>query len=91
MIIFACRMDWIQKIKILPIGYSELRYAGKRYSVTRRNFNAGKSIKIYAKELGGNDFISFNFYAGARSNYLKPCEMPEEEILHFLNNYELIE
>lgn len=64
-------MDLIQKMKALPSGYSEVTYEGKKYVVSRRDFNSGKSIKIYAKELGGNHFISFNYYFTAQSNLLK--------------------
>lgn len=83
-------MDWIQKITTLPKGYSEVNYEGKKYSVSRRDFNGGKSIKIYAEELGGNHFISFNYYFTTKLNLLKPCEMPEEEVIRFLKNYKLV-
>lgn len=73
-------MDWIQKIKTLPTGYSEVNYEGKRYGVSRTDFNDGKSIKIYAEESGGNHFISFNYYFTTKSNLIKPCEMPEREV-----------
>lgn len=80
-------MDWIQKIKILPIGYSEVNYKERRYSMTRTDFNEGKSIKVYAQELGGSHFISFNYYLTTKSGLLKPCEMPEQDVIHFLENY----
>lgn len=51
------------------------------------DFNNGKSFKIYAEELGGNDFISLNYYITKTSEKLKPCEMPEEKVIYFLNNY----
>lgn len=73
-------MDWIQKIKTLPTGYSEVNYEGKRYGVSRTDFNDGKSIKIYAEESGGNHFINFNYYFTTKSNLIKLCEMPEREI-----------
>ncbi len=82
--------DWIQQIKSLPTGYSEVNYEGKRYGVSRTDFNTGKSIKIYAKELGGTRFISFNYYSTGKANLLKPCEMPEREVIHFLEHYKLI-
>ncbi|MEO6669047.1 MAG: peptide methionine sulfoxide reductase [Ferruginibacter sp.] len=84
-------MDLIHKIKTFATGYSEVTYEGKKYGVSRTDFNDGKSIKIYAKELGGNHFISFNYYFTAKLNLLKPCEMPEQEIIHFLENCKLIE
>lgn len=77
----------LEKIKNLPLGYSEVEYQQKKYGVTRADFNDGKSIKIYAKELGGNDFISLNYYITSKCENLKPCEMPEQKVIHFLNNY----
>ena len=43
-------------------GYSEGIYNNKKYGITKTIFNKGKSIKLYAEELGGNDFISLNYY-----------------------------
>lgn len=80
----------IEKIQNLPLGYSRVRYLEKYYGVTRTDYNQGKSIKVYAEALSGNDFISFNFYNTSKENLLKPCEMPKQEVVNFLNNYKLI-
>ncbi|WP_417443235.1 peptide methionine sulfoxide reductase [Joostella sp.] len=77
----------IESIKELPLGYSEVEYQQKKYGVTRTDFNAGKSIKVYAEELGGNDFISLNYYITSTAENLKPCEMPQQKVIHFLKNY----
>ena len=71
----------IQKI---PLGATEISISGKKYLVTRQDFNQGKSTKVFAKELGGNDFISFNFYLTSKGEQLKPCEMPTQKVLDFL-------
>ena len=55
-------MNLLNYINLIKPGFSEVVYEGKRYGVTRTDFNQGKSIKIYAEELGGNDFISLNYY-----------------------------
>lgn len=55
---------------------------------TRTIFNAGRSTKLVAEELGGRDYISLNFYdlrSGAR---LKPCEMPAEKVIAFVLAYQ---
>lgn len=83
-------MILLTKIQNLPIGYAEVIFENKKYGVTRTDFNQGKSIKIYAKELGGNNFVSLNYYITNTSELLKPCEMPEENVIQFLNNYKLI-
>ena len=67
----------------IPEGYTEGWYEGRRYGLSRRDFNGGKSTKVYARELGGTDFVSFNHYPTARDP-LKPCEMPVAKVLHFL-------
>jgi len=73
-----------QKIAKIPIGVSEIQMKGQKYLVTRKDFNQGKSTKVYAEELGGNDFISFNFYTTTNGENLKPCEMPEQKVMDFL-------
>jgi peptide-methionine (S)-S-oxide reductase len=79
-----------KKIKAFPLGYSTVLFQNKKYALTRTDFNGGKSIKIYAEELGGNDFISFNFYISEKAEKLKPCEMPAEKIIDFINNHLLL-
>ncbi|MEH6535059.1 MAG: peptide methionine sulfoxide reductase [Psychroserpens sp.] len=83
-------MSILKQIKELPKGYSEVTFQNKKYGVTRTDFNNGKSIKIYAEELAGNDFISLNYYITLDKELLKPCEMPHEKVIHFLNNYKLL-
>lgn len=77
-------------IKKLPEGYSEGIYKGTKYGITKTTFTQGHSFKIYAEELGGNDFISLNYYITRQKELLKPCEMPEEKIIDFLKNVELL-
>ena len=84
-------MDAIyKKIKSIPLSYCEVIYRGRKYGLSRTDFNGGKSLKVYAEELGGNDFISFNYYLTASHNHLKPCEMPVEKVAHFLTHFQLI-
>lgn len=73
--------DVIHKI---PLGATEMFFNNKKYLVTRQDFNQGKSTKVYAEELGGNNFISFNFYLTKKGEQLKPCEMPTQKVLDFL-------
>ena len=83
-------MKLLKHIKSIALGYSEVFYKGEKYGVTREDFNGGKSIKVYAKALGGSHFISFNYYLTSTSQLLKPCEMPAEEVIHFLKYYKSI-
>ena len=43
-------LSYIEK---LPVGYSVVWYRKKKYGVSRTDYNDGKSIKVYAEELGG--------------------------------------
>ncbi|PHN06047.1 peptide methionine sulfoxide reductase [Flavilitoribacter nigricans] len=79
-------MDLAAIIREIPTGYSEVVYRERRYSLTRENLAGGKSIKVFARELGGTDFISFNYYLTSDHTYLKPCEMPERKVLDFLSH-----
>ena len=78
-------MTFYQQIKHIPPGYSEVIYRDRKYGISRTDHNKGKVIKIYAEELGGTDFISFNYYITTNTEYIKPCEMPQEKVIDFLN------
>ena len=75
-----------QIIQELPDGYSEVLYRESRYGMTVERFNEGKSVKIYAEELNGTEFISLNLYTSSSRDHLKPCEMQEEKVIHFLGH-----
>ena len=66
----------------MPEGWSEVRFNGRRYGVTRTVLTGGRIEKIYAEELGGNDRISANLYAG---DQFRPCEMPAAKVIAFLS------
>lgn len=80
-------MNLQDKITKIPMGASEKWINDKKYLVTRKDFNKGKSTKVFAEELGGKDFISFNFYITSQGEQLKPCEMPTQKVLDFINLY----
>ena len=83
-------MSIIEKIQQIPSGYSTVLYQGKKYGLSRSDFNAGQSIKVFAEQLGGKDFISFNYYITSGDHHLKPCEMPGEKVRQFLQGFELL-
>ncbi len=84
-------MSILSQVLALPEGYSEGLYNSQRYSITRETFNRGKSYKVFARELGGTDYISLNLYLSNERELLKPCEMPEQKVLDFLKGVHLIE
>ncbi len=77
----VCRLDQI------PVGCSEVFYQNRRYLLTKQLFNDGLSVKLYAEALGASDFISLNFYRTKTGDHLRPCEMPEEKVTHFLEHH----
>lgn len=76
---------FVEAFDRLPTGGYGGTYQGKRYRVTKTVMVTGRSQKLEAEELGGNDYISFNLYrlAGGES-LLKPCEMPAEKVMDFV-------
>ncbi len=79
--------EWIDQI---PEGYSEGIFRERKYGISKQLFNDGKSQKIFAEELGGNDFISLNYYQTSTKDLLKPCEMPKAKVIQFLSELTLL-
>ena len=65
-------------------GSYDVFYQDKRYLLSKQTQLKGKLIKLYAEELGDNDFISLNYYSDIGSGLLKPCEMPQEKVIDFV-------
>lgn len=79
-------------IKNIPLGYSEVIYNSKKYGLTREDYASGHSIKVFAKEQGGEDFISFNYYTtDAGEAHFRPCEMPDQKVIDFLEGMKPVE
>ena len=68
----------------LEDGSYDVFYQDKRYLLSKKTELKGKLIKVYAKELGDNDFISLNYYTSIGKGLLKPCEMLEEKVMNFI-------
>ncbi len=78
---------FVAAFDLLPEGGYGGSYDGKRYRITKTVMATGRSQKLEAEELGGNDYISFNLYRLASGeSLLKPCEMPAEKVIHFVLN-----
>ena len=82
-------MSLLKYINSLPEGYTEGLYMNAKYGITKPVFNNNKSYKVYAKELQGTNFISFNYYITTKKELLKPCEMPKQKVIRFLQNVNL--
>ncbi|WP_298839383.1 hypothetical protein [uncultured Roseobacter sp.] len=68
----------------LPEGTFTGVAADRRYVVTKSLFSNGRSVKLVAEELGGNDYISLNFYRLTSGDQLYPCEMSIEKVTDFV-------
>lgn len=69
----------------LPTGGYGGTFNGARYRITKSVMATGRSQKLEAEELGGNDYISFNLYRLTDGTaLLKPCEMPEDKVVAFV-------
>lgn len=77
--------DFLVAFDDLPRGAYGATYDGKRYRVIKSVLVTGRSQKLEAEELGGNDYVSFNLYRlGSGEVLLKPCEMPAEKVIEFV-------
>lgn len=77
--------DFIAAFDSLPVGGYGATAFGRRYRVTKSIYCTGRSQKLVAEELGGDDFVSMNVYRLATGEaLLKPCEMPEDKARDFV-------
>ena len=82
----SSRTSFHNRLLALNNGSYDVFYKDKRYLLSKQTQLKGKLIKLYAEELGDNDFISLNYYANIGDGLLKPCEMPEEKVIDFILN-----
>ena len=77
-----------KRLSALADGSYDVFYNNRRYLLRKETHLGRKLIKLYAEELGGNDFISLNFYPKLQGGLLKPCEMPQQKVIDFILNLE---
>ncbi len=68
----------------VPEGWTAVSYGGRAYGLRRTSRAGGRSVAVYAEELGGSDVISANVYRTGSGDVLRPCEMPAAAVLSFL-------
>ena len=71
-------------VDALPEGWAEVAYAGRRDGLSKTSHVGGRSLSVYAEELGGTDVVSANVYRTSTADLLRPCEMPATTVLAFL-------
>lgn len=70
----------------IPGGWSRVEVDGRAYGLTRTDHVDGRTVTLYAEELGGPDVVSANIWRTADGDVLRPCEMPAEKVLGFLRS-----
>jgi hypothetical protein len=73
-----------KKLQSLPDQSCFIWFKDRRYLLTKSTLCNGKLIKLYAKELGGNDIVSGNYYVSIKNGLLKPCEMSPQKVIDFI-------
>lgn len=68
----------------LPEGTFEAHARGRRYIVSKTTFAKGKCIKLVANARDASDYISLNLYLLNDGPRIRPCEMPMQKVLDFL-------
>ena len=56
-------------LKELSLGSFYAYYNSKKYLVTKEIYSNGKIIKIFARELGGVDVVSGNYFTTIKKVY----------------------
>ena len=82
--------QFFEKLKELPNGAYFVMFQNRRYLFDKKTLLNNTLIKIYAKELGGNDLISGNYFVSVADGVLKPCEMSESKVIDFILKLKLI-
>lgn len=70
----------------IPEGRSRVRVSGQTWGVTRTTRANGKVVTISAEHLGDARHLSANIWVTAQGAVLKPCEVPAEAVVEFLQS-----
>jgi hypothetical protein len=73
-----------RRITALDEGAYDVTFKESRYLLRKETLLGGRLIKLYARELGGNDLISLNYYPSLQGGLIKPCEMSETKVVTFV-------
>lgn len=68
----------------IPEGWSSVRIAGQTWGVTRTTRANGKVVTISAERLGDAEQLGANVWITTNGPVLKPCEVPADAVVSFL-------
>ncbi len=71
----------------IPEGWSRVHVGDRAYGLTRMTHTGGRSVSVYAEQLGGSDVVSANVWRLDGGAVLKPCEMPLAKVEAFLRDW----
>ena len=74
-------------VERIPEGWTRVQVDGRAYGLTRTTHTGGRSVSLYAEELGGADIVSANVWRLDGGAELRPCEMPETTVVRFLRHW----
>ena len=77
-------MDLDELLGRVPEGWTQVLFGGRAYGLTRTTRAAGRSVAVFAEQLGGSDVVSANVYRTSDGLVLRPCEMPAATVVAFL-------
>ena len=72
----------------VPEGWTAVEYGGLRYGLTRHTCVDGRTISVFAEQLGGTDVVSANVWLLDAGPQLRPCEMPAQKVVDFLRGWQ---
>lgn len=72
----------------IPRGWTEVTLHGRRWGLARTDHAGGRTVTIEAEDLGTGRRIGANVIRLSSGDLLRPCEIPEREVLDVLEGYE---
>jgi len=78
--------EFYTKLLALPNGANNVMYLEKRYLLIKEILLEGRLLKVYAERLDKVDVVSGNYYPTLKGGMLKPCEMSDAKVIHFILN-----
>jgi hypothetical protein len=74
-------------VALWPEGFREGFFNARRWGVTVTREAGGAKLTLYARELGGTDVVSANFYRLSAGAFARPCEMPMAKVAAFIRGF----
>jgi hypothetical protein len=78
--------DLDRLLERVPGGWSRQEVDGRSWGVSRVEHVDGRSTTVTAEQLGGSLMFSANVWHTSHGAILRPCEVPAETVLDFLEN-----